>query len=318
MILLRIMSFKILNIKHHPKIKYNARVFDTQEGYSITYSLRSGELLIETGAYLHWNNRKIFGIAIDISTMSGCICKCKFCASADFYKGTLTCDEIVEQAVLTLMYIKEKRRDFFNSCNLITFAFEGMGESSSPVVSKNILKSIGELKLKFAGNSKKIQFIISTSGLNTSVIRKWADKKIPLETLQLSVHAVSTYMRKLLIGEKHSKISDIIDALIYFHKKCPNVIIKINYLMLKTNKISNVSRTELDLLISLLKETGFLLKLSHLNLTKPAISNNISKLTQKEIIQSFNYIKKIYPNTYIYGTDLDLGISCGQIASYIK
>ncbi len=312
---------KVTATDYHPRIKYHSRVFDEQEGYRFTYAIRDGFTFIETGAYLHWRKGEIVDIAFDISCMSGCAFNCKFCASSTYNKGFLSKEEIVAQVDATLKHLSTSQGHFLGSCDKYTFSFEGMGEPSLPKVSDNIQEAIKILQKKFSGkNKKKIQFIISTIGARPSSIKKWADNELPLETLQISLHAVSDEKRRQIIGEDIPDIKEIFDALEYYNTKCPDTHIKINYLLLRENGNVNYTQNEIDTLIGYLKDSGskFLLKVSHLNETAASKKYSISGVWGKEADQWFDYIRNNYANVYEFGTASNLGISCGQLASYAE
>ncbi len=312
------MPIKLITTTYHPKTIYYARIFNKQEGYRFTFSIRNGDFIFETGVYLHWKDDQIVDIAFDISSMSGCSYECKFCAAADYFKGILTCDEIVEQVLFSTELIQKKQSDFFEKCKLLTFSFEGMGEPSLPKVSNQILSAIEKLKIHFKDKRQNIQFIISTIGAHPEVIKEWGKKEIPLETLQVSIHGVSDNIRRSLLGKNQPNLSEIFNALLNFSKSNPSVLIKINYLMMKVNEKSNVTESELKSLITLLSGTGFFIKLAHLNLTDASKLNNIGPISEFEAKECYSFMKNNYEKAYIYGTESKLGISCGQLASYAE
>lgn len=312
------MSFILVDTSHHPRLSYCARVFNEQEGYRFTYAIRD-KMFIETATYLHWNDSQIVDIAFDLSCMSGCAYKCKFCASSRYNKGCLTASEIVQQVETTLAHLKYAQEDFLLKCRKFTFSFEGMGEPSLPNVSKNILSAISMLQKKYLPEQQiEIQFIISTIGAHPSTIKNWADQNLPLETLQLSLHAVSDSKRRQIIGEEVPDINEIFEALSYFRNKCSNTLIKVNYLLMKVEDQTNYSNQELEALLSLLKNTNYWLKISHLNNTASSKKNGIKGVWGKEAKQCYEYLKQGYENIYEYGSTDNLGISCGQLASYAE
>jgi len=195
---------------HHPREKYHSRVFDEQEGYRYTYVVRDG-LFIETGAYLHWLNGKIVDVAFDLSCMSGCAYKCKFCSSSRYNNGVSPPMKSVEQVESTVLNLGYSQESFLSECGKFTFSFEGMGEPSIPDVSENIMKAIGAIRKRYSSEStKEIQFILSTIGAYPSVIRSWADEGLPLETLQLSLHAVSNLNRRRLVGATCQNVKEFL------------------------------------------------------------------------------------------------------------
>ena len=315
------MSFIVTDIVHHSRIPYRSRVFDEQEGYRFTYAIRNGSIFIETGVYLHWREKKIVDLAFDLSCMSGCAYKCRFCASSTYDKGYLTEGEIIEQVNVSLKYLAIAHEEFLDQCTKYTFSFEGMGEPSLPNVSKNIQKAIIKLQEMFGSSpDKTIQFIISTIGAYPTTIREWADNKLPLETLQVSLHAMSDTKRRRYIGQNIAGIDEIFAALEYFSSKQTTTLIKINYLLLKDEGEVNYTREEIDSLIKYLNNANqkYLLKISHLNDTSASKRHNIVGVWGREAAEWYEYIRKIYPKCYEYGTTSNLGISCGQLASYAE
>ena len=314
-------SFSLVDAVHHPPISFLARVFDKQEGYRFTYANDGEKKFIETGAYLHWCKGKIIDVALDLSCMSGCAYSCKFCASSKYNHGFLTENEIIQQVRMTLELLRFVQADFIDKCPKFTFSFQGMGEPSIPNVSKNIVSSIKKIRSIFQPNTgKTVQFTISTIGAYPAVIRKWAEESISLETLQLSLHASSDEKRREIIGEEVPDIAETFDALAYFASRSPNTLIKINYLLIKTDTFDNNANEDLDRLLSLLKDTQYKLKLSHLNETASSKSNKIKGASVQESTNSLHRCNtRLSPsNVYEYGSKDNLRISCGQLASYAE
>lgn len=303
----------INNIYYHPKRKFNARVFNWQEGYCLDSSIGPLEHKIETGIYLQGMDEKEYFISIDLSTMSGCLCKCLFCAASSSYKYTLTSEQLVDQLQGALDYIQKERGDFFTKSELISISFTGMGETSHPSVIVNILKSMPEMKKIIKKHRKKLHFLISTMGYNPLAIDELANSDIPIETLQISLHAVNENLREKIFGGLSSNLDSIMQHVDAFHNKHPKTLIKFNYLMINIDGHSNISEDDLKILKNYLRNNDYFIKLSHLNETETSVRNNITSPTSEEILDAYNFLASSHPNTYLYGSTVDLGISCGQL-----
>lgn len=304
---------RIENIIHHSRSPFNSRNFDEQEGYCLTLSVRSSfHLRIQTGIYFHWCNNVLVRIAVDLSSMTGCPLGCKFCASSIIPdKIVLTSEEIAEQGRIAVQFVKNTRSELFLQNPIFNFSFSGIGEPSLDFVVDNICDAIIKLRNSLNGYPQKLHFNISTNGIKAGNILKWANPELYIRSLQFSIHALSLGLRQKL-GLVDIDLKEVLYKIKKLGSLCPNMDIKINYLMMKIGNTDNISHTELDKLITLIQDSGFALKLSYLNPTTNAESNDISALTQTEIADTFMYVFERYPNTYIFGTDRDLGISCGQ------
>jgi adenine C2-methylase RlmN of 23S rRNA A2503 and tRNA A37 len=315
------MSFTLEDVCHHSQVEYAARVFNKQEGYRFTYKV-DDTMYIETGAYLHYDDDKAVDIALDLSCMSGCVHKCLFCASARHGNcKALTASQIVEQVDTTLKHIECAQSEFLARCPKLTISFEGMGEPTDSSVASSIVDAIAAIGVKYRTTSKRrTQFLVSTVGSNPDVIREWADRKLPLETLQLSLHAVTDDKRRAIIGARVPVIEDVFEALGYFKRNCPDTLIKVNYLMMKIKDEINYSNAELDKLLELLDGTDYLLKIAHLNNTTCSRRNRIRGEWQPDVNVCYDYLlsKHNHGRVYEYGTASDLLISCGQLASYAE
>jgi adenine C2-methylase RlmN of 23S rRNA A2503 and tRNA A37 len=312
--------FRILDSTMHPRVQYNAQRFDQQQGYRFTFPL-SNTHLVETGVYFHWSGKELRDIAFDISCMSGCSYDCQFCAATAPYRRpqyTLEADEMVQQVASALDYVKAAHGNTVTNCPMFTFSFEGMGEPSVPAASTAIVDTIQTLKKEYQSDTRTAQFIVSTIGAFPQSIREWAEAELALETLQFSLHATTDEERKRLIGRHVGRIEDVLAALRYFKEKRPETLIKVNYLMLQSGDKRNHSQEDLDRLLELLRDSGFKLKLSHLNPTASARKNGLHGRWDETTRKAFEYIRNSYPDAYEYGSSEDLGISCGQLASYAE
>ena len=124
---------------------------------------------------------------IGVSCMSGCVCRCKFCATGQLPKyRSLTAEEIVEQ----VEFIIQKNPDYkFGDSYENKINYTRMGEPFLNI--EEIKKAIAIIDKKY----KNVHHYISTIGIKGSDY-SWIKDNI---TLQLSLHSLDEQRRRDLI-----------------------------------------------------------------------------------------------------------------------
>lgn len=128
---------------------------------------------------------------VGVSVMSGCPCRCRFCATGQMPKwAPLTADEIVEQVDFVLQknpnFDPQKSKEF-------KINYTRMGEPFLNI--ENVKKAIHCLDIRFSG---KVHHYVSTIGVAGSDF-SWIKKNV---TLQLSLHSTNQKRRNWLIPWK--------------------------------------------------------------------------------------------------------------------
>lgn len=299
----------IVEQKKHPKMRFHAKGFDFQEGYK--FKIRVRDQFVETGVYLHWFQGKPSDIGIDISCMSGCVEKCKFCSAANFYNFTLTPEELVIQVEIALKQLHLYQKDFIDYVyknGWLTFSYQGIGE---PCHCPDIIQSSMDLmEAKFLDRCK-IQFTVSSLLSNVGVIQKW--NRRTLHTMQFSMHGADDFSRQELLRYKGSSLDDIKIALLKLRELNGSVEIKVNYLLIE-NK--NDSEDQMIALLHFVENSDFYLKLSYVNPTDQAKRANLRSPQKSYFEKAYLFCKERHEKTYIYGSFQPTYMSCGELADY--
>ena len=312
------MAIKIQDLTYHHKSPYKSRAFDTQESFRLSF-IDDDMRVFETGVYIHWNQDNLLDIALDLSLMSGCTEKCKFCASSLSSGKRLRNDAVVEQVEQSLKFLCEYRPEVCSSLKKLTISFQGMGEVTQ-IPTKILKEIIDQIKREYSSKYNCI-FLVSTIGKNPDRIIEWADNNIVFETVQFSLHSALDHKRIRLIQEDLPSIENVIEAIDLYKKKYPNTLVKINYLLMNGEDISNCQYEDFNALVNLLENKDkdtWLVKISHLNSTIPSEKNNLRKVSSAQLHDAINYLINKGINCYEYGSKSDIGISCGQLASYAE
>lgn len=298
----------------HPRVTYNAKDFDEQEGHRFTM-LVSDEKPIETGVYLHWLKDTPVDVAVDISCMSGCSRKCIFCAAATTRPEPLDNEQLLRQVELAIERTRSSHNTFFKDAEnnrKITLSFQGIGEPSDATAAPEVRRAIARLRDEYR-DWKEVQISISSILNRIEPLKEWAT--LDLHTLQFSLHAPNDNKRRELLGEPtHTSITSIFKALDEFSKHSPATQVKINYLLI--SKMNDSEEDCKELLELLSGRPNFFLKISYLNETHPGRSRGLS--ASPKYMKFFSDCRGAHRNTYIYGGFQELQISCGQLASFTR
>ena len=239
---------------------------------------------------MHNNNRT----TICVSSQSGCILDCNFCATASMgFLENLSSAEIIDQVIYLASYSNSK---------ITNIVYMGMGE---PLMNyRNVMESGLLLKNKMGFGSSRIT--ISTAGI-ASKICQMADDNYKFK-LAISLNASNENTRREImpITDKFS-LSDIMLASKYYYKKTKNFI-TFEYVLLKD---VNDSINDAKKLISLLKE--FPCKLNVIPYNEiGGIYNRPTKESIEAFLSCFNSVQFIVTVRWSNGTDINAG--CGQLA----
>jgi adenine C2-methylase RlmN of 23S rRNA A2503 and tRNA A37 len=310
----------VIDCVRHDAGPYRAKDFDTQRSYRISLELvgsargKSQPAIVEVGVYLHWKDETPVDIAVDLSCMSGCSERCVFCAAAQLNAAFLTPAQIVAQAEKALQEVAA-REDFrsFGELPTLTFSFEGMGEPSRRA--KAIVEAVSLLRETFA-EQYRLQFIVSTTAADPEALRSWAEADLGLQSLQLSLHGATRERREELLGIDID-LDRTFAALADFHAASPVTEIKLNYLVLSGR---NDSDEDVQALRALLAGKPYFLKIARLNETEPATRAELRRPPERALREFAEKVAFGRPPelTYLYGSEQEIQISCGQLASYAR
>ena len=229
-----------------------------------------------------------------VSSQSGCILDCNFCATASMgFLQNLNANEIIDQVILLSSYTKSK---------ITNVVYMGMGE---PFMNYRQVIESGELLNKNMGLGAR-RITISTAGIAPK-IRQIADDNYSFK-LAISLNASNDEVRKKImpITLKHS-FKEIIDSAKYYYSKTKRLI-TFEYVLL--NGI-NDSTNDAKELVKLLK--GFPCKLNIIPYNE--IGGDYIRPEIKDINQFLFHLKPakfIVTVRWSNGTDIDAG--CGQLA----
>ena len=229
-----------------------------------------------------------------VSSQSGCILDCNFCATASMgFLQNLSANEIIDQVILLSSYTKSK---------ITNVVYMGMGE---PFMNYRQVIESGKLLNKNMGLGAR-RITISTAGIAPK-IRQIADDNYSFK-LAISLNATNDEVRKKImpITLKHS-FKEIIDSAKYYYSKTKRLI-TFEYVLLKG---INDSANDAKELVKLLK--GFPCKLNIIPYNE--IGGDYIRPEIKDINQFLFHLKPakfIVTVRWSNGTDIDAG--CGQLA----
>ncbi|MEI7595419.1 MAG: 23S rRNA (adenine(2503)-C(2))-methyltransferase RlmN [Bacteroidota bacterium] len=279
---------------------------------SISYEQKSNDGTIKLGFSLH-DSSLIEGVLIPaenrttacISTQVGCAMRCEFCATAQLgFKRNLSVSEIYNQVVeinqLSLLIYKQ---------SLSNIVIMGMGE---PLLNyKNVKESISLLTSNNGMGMSPSRITLSTVGI-PKMIRQLADDQIKYN-LAISLHAATDQLRNQIIpANLNHTLSEISDALDYFHKKT-EARITIEYLLLNNVNDSIEDATNLALFCRRFPVKVNLIEFNSVDGIRYSPSDNKKVEAFKNYLDSKNMIVNLRKSR---GKDIDA--ACGQLANKIK
>ena len=231
---------------------------------------------------------------ICVSSQSGCILDCNFCATASMgFLENLSSSEILDQVLYLASYSESK---------ITNIVYMGMGE---PLMNyRNVMDSGTLLKTKMGLGAKRIT--ISTAGI-ASKIRQIADDNYGFK-LAISLNASNENTRNKImpITKKYSLLKIMKAAEYYFNKT--KKLVTFEYVLLKD---VNASISDAENLMNLLKEFPCKLNVIPYNdidgdYKRPDIENIESFLSSLESAPFMVTVR------WSNGTDINAG--CGQLA----
>ena len=239
---------------------------------------------------MHNNNRT----TICVSSQSGCILDCNFCATASMgFLENLSSAEIIDQVIYLASYSNSK---------ITNIVYMGMGE---PLMNyRSVMESGTLLKTKMGLGTKRIT--ISTAGI-ASKIRQIADDNYGFK-LAISLNASNENTRNKImpITKKYSLLKIMKAAEYYFNKT--KKLVTFEYVLLKD---VNASVSDAQNLMNLLKNFPCKLNVIPYNeidgdYKRPDIENIESFLSSLESAPFMVTVR------WSNGTDINAG--CGQLA----
>ena len=231
---------------------------------------------------------------ICVSSQSGCILDCNFCATASMgFLENLSSSEILDQVLYLASYSESK---------ITNIVYMGMGE---PLMNyRSVMESGTLLKTKVGLGAKRIT--ISTAGI-ASKIRQIADDNYGFK-LAISLNASNENTRNKImpITKKYSLLKIMKAAEYYFNKT--KKLVTFEYVLLKD---VNASVSDAENLMNLLKEFPCKLNVIPYNdidgdYKRPDIENIESFLSSLESAPFMVTVR------WSNGTDINAG--CGQLA----
>ena len=231
---------------------------------------------------------------ICVSSQSGCILDCNFCATASMgFLENLSSSEILDQVLYLASYSESK---------ITNIVYMGMGE---PLMNyRSVMESGTLLKTKVGLGAKRIT--ISTAGI-ASKIRQIADDNYGFK-LAISLNASNENTRNKImpITKKYSLLKIMKAAEYYFIKT--KKLVTFEYVLLKD---VNASVSDAENLMNLLKEFPCKLNVIPYNdingdYKRPDIENIESFLSSLESAPFMVTVR------WSNGTDINAG--CGQLA----
>lgn len=264
--------------------------------------------IIEASYFIRYNkNHEIVSVAFEPSLSYGCPIKCLFCASGDIKDiSILTKNEIfnileilIEDYKKTFGYVKEVPH---------YVGYSGIGEGTL----------LGQYLIGASRNiSEKYDFLIfkiASMAANPDLFLKFADSKLPLRSIQVTLpHYEENKIKYLFSNFKNYSLGNVMESLKEFNKKYAKVTIKINYIGIKN---FNDSIECLDKTIELLQKylnNNFELKLSLLNKTNVSKRNNLIPMKKEELENFLEHCKKYDFRTYLWGSTESEKLTCGEL-----
>ena len=229
----------------------------------------------------------------------------------------LTSGQVLEEGSFAWDFIRAGHQGFISALApspLVTVSFEGMGEPSE--MEETIVDAMSAIRTHL-GEEVLLQFIVSTIASTPSALDYWADQKLGLQSLQISLHGSDDDGRHDILLQKGS-ISTILEHLDRFAEASPETQIKINYVLIAG---VNDSDADAERLCQLLEgRDRVYLNISRLNETEVSLTEGLSRPTEERFAEFLADCVERRPakTVYAYGSIDELGLSCGQSATYAE
>ena len=270
----------------------------TSKDGSLKYAFQlSDNQIIET--VLIPSNRRS---TVCVSSQVGCGLACQFCATAHLgYKRNLQAYEMFEQ-----IFIANEESKLLFGYPITNIVWMGMGE---PLLNyEHVVACIHYVSSPKGLGMSKSRITLSTSGI-TEGIRRLADDDIKIH-LALSLHSAHNEQRSTLMPINKTKpLSEVANALMYYHQKT-KLRISIEYLLLES---VNDSLEHARMLARFCKQFPVKINLIEYN-THPY--SNFKPSNTKQTIAFMDYLKsKNLIVTLRQSKGKDIAAACGQLAN---
>lgn len=236
-----------------------------------------------------------------ISTQVGCALACGFCATGQLgFKRNLDAAEIHDQIIMLMNFTKEKYKTELD--NIVVM---GMGE---PLLNyENTMTALDKISAKNLLNFSPQRITISTSGI-TDGIKRMADENSPYH-LAISLHTAIESKRKTMmpVAKKYS-LTQITDALKYYHRKTQNRI-TIEYILFNT---INDTLDDAEALAVFCRNFQVKINIIPYNSTSFDTYRKSTKETTSKFVEYLKN-KNIIVNLRT-SKGQDIGAACGQLA----
>lgn len=300
-------TYKVLKVITK-KLDFNARSWNNETAVKYVFETHDG-LKIESMVLFHFLDKTLKDLTIEISSMYGCPVGCKFCSSGGISPiKKLSARNFLEQVNTCLQHSEINPNNYEN----FFVSFAGLGEPS--VVAEEITTAAYELVSLYP----HVKFNIPTFGFRSNCFEIWERCNIPIRTIQLPYfHYGFTQQQNIASGLSSSyKFHSVIEKAARLTKSIKDCRLKINYLA-----ISGFNDNEEDVVgfTKLMEEfrKTITVRISYLNSTPQCVKSGFisSPKTRMEAIG-----KKLCAegyDVYLFGTEDDCGLGCGQTISRI-
>lgn len=297
-------TFPIIKV-YQKTMDYSARSWNRQSvrKYLLDYD---GERIIECMLIIHYMNQEIHDLTIELSNMYNCVVGCLFCASGNLKQSVkkLSKEDYVTQINTCLQdchISPDKYPNFYVS-------FYGIGEPSV------VCEEIGDIMPVIKEKYPHTQFNIATFGFNSECFDVWKRYYPHIRTLQIPYYSSKQdILRKIVrnLPEGYD-FHNILRKALDYRRVAKSCRIKINYIVIQNMNDSNEDVD--DLLKILLPYLGKIcIRISYLNYTKIGRDNGFYSTSTRRIREIYNRITKEGFDSYIFGSDVNVEVGCGQL-----
>lgn len=290
-------------------IEYNAHNWNNQlvHKYLLKYRKDEVDRIIECMTIIHYQDETIRDLTVELSNMYNCVVGCSFCASGALPETTCFLDALdyVRQLNTCLKESGVDPNEFEN----FYVSFAGIGEPSV------VYKTIAEGMVMIRDLYPKVKFNIATFGFNIECFDYWSAFGLPIRTLQIPFYSDKVEMLKYIVKNLPETYSfeTIVKKAINYKNKWPDCRVKINYIAMSGINDSDVDIKRMCNCLEQFKEQ-IVVKISYLNYTKPGEENNIKSSGSERLSEIKKFLDMKQFNCYIFGTDINTELGCGQLA----
>lgn len=295
------MSKLNLQNKVYNEGRYHSR--DWKYESSTKYVFSYDNLIIEAGYFEHFIDDEMLlplKRVIELSTSYGCQFRCKYCASSSIRSVTLLTPDIVFD-VFSFIYDDNGLNHFEN----IEVSFLGIGDAYYTI--DTILSVIPMIISK----NNYIVFNVSSCYWTKTSIAKIEKYRNYIKTIQMTYlsFAIDT-VRRIIPGlpPDFTEAQDVIHILndSMFSR------FRINYIMIKDLNDSDDDFLEFLRIVSGYKEKT-IVRISKMNMTNAARSNQLQTPEIKELFKLDTILKHNGVNSYVFYSFQDDNMNCGQL-----